>query len=205
MSRLRRRRPVLTQRRERHWIQSTFLGTPHPTGETAAFQLLASMDYTEGDNPLLQGHCTVLRSVGRFEFDIIPNPELGGATMTYFAALGVAGENQLQDAALVDPMLPEYNPADPLMPRLLDRYLQGFGGHSFVQALFHDTFNTNAITSVVYTGDEQRFGIDWDVTQKVKMANDQTLWLFVFGETIGSLGEGLDWASIGWSRTLFAD
>lgn len=205
MARRRFVRRAAGPKRERMWIQATHLSTPHPTEETAAFQLLASMDYTEGDNPLLIDHCTVLRSVGRFEFDVIPNLQLGGASMQYWAALAVAGENQLQDAVVVDPLLPEYNPADPVMPRIVDRYLQGFGIHAFSVSLFHDVFSSNPILSIVYTGDEQRFGIEWDVTQKVKMHGDQSLWLFVFAETLGTLGDGLDWASTGWARTLYAD
>jgi len=175
------------------------------TDEIIAIELLGSADYTEGDNPALVDHCTVLRSLGRFEVDPIVSVTADGGTaaMSYSAYICTIGETVLMNTLAAGQMA-GLKPGNPLAPNRVGRVIQTFFSRAFTATVF-----TQGVTPTVFlpvsTGDEQRFAIEWDVTQKIKLKSDEALYLIATAQTVGTLGEGEDWAWFCNSRTLYAD
>lgn len=179
--------------------------TIHPSEQVQYFALLSAADYTEGDNPVLTDHCTLLRTAGRCDVDVnIATDGFGFASIIYEAALVVCSEEALQSGIAADPDLLQYSPANTMLG-VRTRIVHHFFQNSFTVAMFQDTVDMVAKFLPVFTGDEQRLGIQWDVKQKVKMKSDEALWLAIVGTTAGTVGEGDDWATVISSRTLYAD
>jgi len=196
-----RRRGVV--KRERHWVAKSFPAFLHPNGYVQGFEIVSPEDYLEGDNPAVVDHCTILRTVGTLDVDPFINiPLTGNSTMAFSAALVVESENAITNAITADPTLIQYDPYDPLLG-VRSRIVQHFLCHSFVLSVFRQEVDPTFYMPV-YTGDEQRLGVSWDVTQKVRMRTDEALWLFVQGLATNTVGDGEDWVSEVCSRTLFA-
>jgi len=180
---------------------SNFTAQAHPTGEVAAFVLLSSDQWKTVDNPDALDHCTILRSAGRFELDaLVDTTNFGFGTLQWSAVLGVTGENEIVKSALIDPLLPDYDPSVPGLGTHV-RILRHFFVHSFASAVFEDAPKLH----LVQTGDDQKFAVEWDVKQKVRLKGSDALVLFIHGLTANTIGDGIDWAAIGMSRTLWCE
>lgn len=193
-------------RRERHWIQKQFDPIGHPSGETQGFVILGPEDYTAGDNPAVVDHCTVLRTVGRCEVDcLVALATNRFNSLRYSAALAVAGIREIENAVIVDPNLADFKPSQTGGQfGTLTRPVQMWFERAFWQSFFHDLIGVSTdVYMPVITGDEQRAGIEWDVTQKFRLRADQALWLFVWGEVLDASQED-DWATVVGARTLYA-
>jgi len=201
MARRRFSRSRQMTRRERVWIKKDYPAFIHPTGVTNAFELLGAADYTETGG-VQTDHCTVLRAIGRYELDpIVAVTEDGGAaSVSYYAAIAVVSELALLLAA---PLLVPFDPRQAEFQQFV-RIVHSFCSHNFTTAVFPSGVGPTTFLGVS-TGDEQRFGIEWDITQKLRLKTDQALYFFCNVITTGTLGEGSDYADELCSRVLYAD
>jgi len=187
--------------RERVWIKKDYPPTVHATGPTNAFELLGSADYMETTGQQVD-HCTVLRLIGRYELDpvVAVTDDGGSAAVSYYAAIGVVSELAL---FLDAPLLNNFDPHGVEFQRYV-RVVKMFCSRNFTTTVFSNGAAPPTFLPVS-TGDEQRFGIEWDITQKLRLKTDQAVYLFVNVFTFGTLGEGSDYADEVCSRVLYAD
>jgi len=184
------------KKRERAWITKHFPPTGHLVSEIAFFELLEPIDYLEGDNVTKSDHATLLRTVGRCEFDVAVGGTPSNVSVTIYAALIVASEIAVQNAVFVDGGL-AYHPANTAMP-VRSRVLREFMPHNFTSTW---SLNTGNVDQLWFTGMHSDPAIEWDVKQKVKMNNDDALWFVAACSTTTDA----DWFSLMRTRQLFAD
>lgn len=205
MSRNFRRRTVVRQaRRERAWVHHEWDIASHPDGETAYFNVLSPEDYLEGDNPQKVDHCTLLRTCGRFELDVqVDALAEGFNSLQWNWMLIVVSAEAMENAAIVDPLLLEYSPWNPVVDSKGRIIRMGFN-HVATQVIFNQLgAPMTTVFQPVMTGAKQDMAVEWDVKQKVKMKTDDTLWLAISATMTST--EATTWFTVGSSRTLFAD
>jgi len=161
----------------------------------------------EGDVETKTDHCTLLRTVGRFEFDVSVDfaTNHGYNTLTYSAALIVESREAIATAILSGTEA-TYDPTNPSLG-VHCRVVQTFFNRTFTNAIFRTLEAAGPPAEYTFfpvlTGDEQRGALDWDVTQKVKLTTDEELYLVLRGTML--IPEENLWFTVGQSRTLFAD
>jgi len=189
-------------KRERSWVHKSFEVATHPETEVAFFELLGRDDYLEGDNIEKTEHLTLLRTLGRFEFDVTTDVNTQGYnSCSISASLAVISNTAVENAIAASNEL-QYDPTNTLLGtrgRLLHEFFTG----TFTNSIFQDIVSMTTIYMPVSTGWKQDPAVEWDVKQKVRMKSDDALWLIVRG-TILQTGEH-SWFSVGQSRTLWLD
>jgi len=193
------------KKRERFWRDAHFTPTTHAQTEVAFFELLGQNDYQEGDSAFKTEHLTLLRTLGRCEFDSNIDLSLGDQTitLTVYGALIVTSQIAMENAVIAATES-DYDPRNALLP-LHARVLQHFNLRVFSTAYFTDL--TPNVTTFWTTGCMSDPMLEWDVRQKVKMKRDDALYLALSADITVTKAVAPEnaWINILHARTLWAE